>query len=252
MTGRDWEPTDYDAMSQSYDAGRAMPEEWVAGWRFVLAEFLAEIRRPVVDVGSGTGIWAKMIADWFGVDVVGVEPSVGMRSRAIENRPYPRVTTSVAKPSIFRFGMRRVMRHGCRPSSIILRIWSTRRGTCAALSQTVGRSWFDSHSVAATTASCGRAHSRRRCDWPRTGIPPSKRFWRPSRKRISDNTRFAQSPKLSLQICTITCGRRTRTDSTLALISDEDFEAGLEELSRMAARSALEPVTATLDLLVFR
>jgi ubiquinone/menaquinone biosynthesis C-methylase UbiE len=78
-------------MSQSYDAGRAIPEEWVAGWRFVLAEFLAEIRRPVVDVGSGTGIWAKMIAEWFGVDVVGVEPSVGMRSRAIEYRPHPRV-----------------------------------------------------------------------------------------------------------------------------------------------------------------
>jgi len=44
----------------------------------------------------------------------------------------------------------------------------------------------------------------------------------------------------------------TRADSTLTLISDEDFDRGLAELRRMAAKSPAEPVTATLDLLVLR
>ncbi len=39
-------------------------------------------RLPVVDVGSGTGIWSKAIAAHCGVSVIGVEPSTGMRARA--------------------------------------------------------------------------------------------------------------------------------------------------------------------------
>jgi len=86
-----WERTDYDEMARVYDAGRAMPEEWVGEWRSALGDYLADIRGPVVDVGSGTGIWAKFMADWLELHVVGVEPSEGMRSHAIENRRHPRV-----------------------------------------------------------------------------------------------------------------------------------------------------------------
>jgi ubiquinone/menaquinone biosynthesis C-methylase UbiE len=42
--------------------------------------------RLVVDVGSGTGIWSKAIADHCDVSVVGVEPSSGMRARAASTR----------------------------------------------------------------------------------------------------------------------------------------------------------------------
>ena len=41
---------------------------------------------PVVDVGSGTGIWSRAMAARCGVSVVGVEPSDGMRSRAVRAR----------------------------------------------------------------------------------------------------------------------------------------------------------------------
>lgn len=44
----------------------------------------------------------------------------------------------------------------------------------------------------------------------------------------------------------------TRADSTLTLISDEDFEAGLAELRRMAEEAPRAPVTSTLDLVVLR
>jgi hypothetical protein len=49
-------------------------------------------------------------------------------------------------------------------------------------------------------------------------------------------------------------GRRvaTRTDSTLALISDEEFERGLADLRRAARDAPTAPVRTTLDLLVLR
>jgi ubiquinone/menaquinone biosynthesis C-methylase UbiE len=70
-----WERTDYDSMSSVYDCGRAMPEEWVGEWRQALSELLDDIEGPVLDVGAGTGIWTSFISDWFGVDVIGLEPS---------------------------------------------------------------------------------------------------------------------------------------------------------------------------------
>ena len=47
----------------------------------------AELSDPVeriLDLGSGTGQWSGRLARWFDVDVVGVEPSEGMRANAID------------------------------------------------------------------------------------------------------------------------------------------------------------------------
>ena len=46
---------------------------------------------PVLDVGSGTGIWSNAFAMWFGVRVVGVEPSSGMRAQAAAKRTHPSI-----------------------------------------------------------------------------------------------------------------------------------------------------------------
>lgn len=45
----------------------------------------------LVDIGSGTGQFATLFPRWFGLDVVGVEPSEGMRAVAIHNSRDPRV-----------------------------------------------------------------------------------------------------------------------------------------------------------------
>jgi len=44
----------------------------------------------------------------------------------------------------------------------------------------------------------------------------------------------------------------SRADSTLTLITYEDFEEGLTRLRQMASESPPEPVLAGLDLVVFR
>ena len=77
---------DYDRASRIYDRGRGLPASSRAAWRPLLA---GAVRHPVrrwVDVGSGTGIWTAQLADWFGCEVVGAEPSVGMRTRATATR----------------------------------------------------------------------------------------------------------------------------------------------------------------------
>lgn len=75
--------TDYEQMAGRYDAGRALPLEWIDEWRKVLAPYVEGSARPVLDLGSGTGLWSEALAHWFAVSIVGVEPSDGMRGEAM-------------------------------------------------------------------------------------------------------------------------------------------------------------------------
>src|SRR5919112_320015 len=77
---------DYDRLSATYDDGRAFPEAWLQEWREATAPYLGDVTGPILDLGSGTGIWALLLAKWFGVEVVGVEPSSGMRAEAVYKR----------------------------------------------------------------------------------------------------------------------------------------------------------------------
>jgi ubiquinone/menaquinone biosynthesis C-methylase UbiE len=46
---------------------------------------------PVLDVGAGTGTFARAFAAWFGVRVVGIEPSAAMREVAERESAHPGV-----------------------------------------------------------------------------------------------------------------------------------------------------------------
>jgi ubiquinone/menaquinone biosynthesis C-methylase UbiE len=66
----------------AYQAVRELPREGLSEWREAIRRHL----RPapgmtVVDVGAGTGHFATALVDWFGVEVVAVEPSAAMRHR---------------------------------------------------------------------------------------------------------------------------------------------------------------------------
>src|SRR5918994_1310539 len=81
--------SDYDEMAARYDEGRALPLNQLDGWRRVLARFVStRSDARILDVGSGTGLWSVAFATWFGASVVGVEPSVGMRSQAAARRSH--------------------------------------------------------------------------------------------------------------------------------------------------------------------
>src|ERR687898_2297837 len=84
---------DYDQMAPDYVEGRTLPPEGMEPGGEAIRTWLpaAAGRSPVLDLGAGTGQFAAAIAGWFGVEVVAVEPSRGMRAQAAVAHPHPGV-----------------------------------------------------------------------------------------------------------------------------------------------------------------
>ncbi|MBO4141557.1 methyltransferase domain-containing protein [Micromonospora tulbaghiae] len=73
----------HDADAEAFAATRHLTDDGLTAWRAAVARHLAP--RPgmrLLDLGAGTGSWARAFTDWFpGVEVVAVEPSAAMRAR---------------------------------------------------------------------------------------------------------------------------------------------------------------------------
>jgi ubiquinone/menaquinone biosynthesis C-methylase UbiE len=83
---------DYDGMAPGYQQARSLSLEALAGWHDAVSAYLPPADGlPVVDVGSGTGVFAEAFATWFSCEIIAVEPSNGMRAQAEANRPHPLV-----------------------------------------------------------------------------------------------------------------------------------------------------------------
>ena len=68
--------------ANAYKAVREIPRDGLSEWREAVRAHL----RPapgitLVDIGAGTGQFATAFSDWFGIDVVAVEPSAAMREQ---------------------------------------------------------------------------------------------------------------------------------------------------------------------------
>jgi SAM-dependent methyltransferase len=83
--------TDYERLAAVYDRGRKLPLEWIDAWRDHLDPYLSAPDLPVLDLGSGTGLWSEAFATWFEADIVGVEPSDAMRKEAAGKGLRPKV-----------------------------------------------------------------------------------------------------------------------------------------------------------------
>lgn len=82
---------DYEQVAADYSAARGLTVEGLDGWRRALAPYLSGLELPDVDIGSGAGQFANLFPAWFGIDVVGIEPSDGMRRQAEAARTSERV-----------------------------------------------------------------------------------------------------------------------------------------------------------------
>ena len=246
-----WERTDYDLMSRVYDAGRAMPGEWVSEWRKAMAPHLRNPGAPILDVGAGTGIWAAFIADWFDREVVGLEPSVGMRRRALETRK---------RDAVWYVGGR-------------AEYLPLRNDSCGAVwMSTVVHHIEDLNAAARETRRVLRADgallirqafSGRHDDILWTQAFPSALAVMEERhitlERVLDafsaagfehmETRRVHeiaAPQISEYVRRV----ETRADSSLALISDAEFQQGLGRLRSIAKEWTGGPVRTGLDLVV--
>lgn len=84
---------DNERIAQSYDAGRGAPAEGLENWRLALSDFLP-FAAPLLDLGSGTGIYARLLQQWFNQQIVGLEPSKAMLTQA--TMPNHRKTDRIA------------------------------------------------------------------------------------------------------------------------------------------------------------
>jgi SAM-dependent methyltransferase len=71
----------------AFKAVREVPRDGLAEWREAVRRHL----RPapgmtLLDIGAGTGTFATAFTDWFGIEVVAVEPSDAMRERIPHKR----------------------------------------------------------------------------------------------------------------------------------------------------------------------
>jgi ubiquinone/menaquinone biosynthesis C-methylase UbiE len=239
---------DYDAQAARYDAGRTLPDEAVATWMVAARRHAPEVHR-ILDLGSGTGRFSAALADAFGADVVGVEPSAGMRAQAAP-KAHDRVAyvggaaeeIPVASGTIDLAWLSNVIHHF---------------DDLDAAAAEVGRVLRPGGVVLIRGAFGGRC------------VPSLYRFF-PTAQAIVDSMptvtdaiwsfeRVGFASFYSEQVSQLLANSlgdmieriRMRADTTLELISDEEFERGLHELEE-TAKVEDGPVIDPLDLLVIR
>jgi ubiquinone/menaquinone biosynthesis C-methylase UbiE len=245
-------PIDYDPIAASYDESRALTPEGVTAWRHALDGLRGlSGSAPLLDLGSGTGIWSGLLADWFDSTVLAVEPSAGMRHEAAGRPAHPRVHIIGGE------GERIPIRdHSCSNawlSTVIHHIPDL--SGCARELRRVLR---PSGRILIRQVFAGRTD---RISWTRffpTAVPILDERW-PSLDAVLAAFAVAGFEKESLQgvdeVAAVDLSAyydkiKTRTDSTLRLIVDADFESGLARLRKAAGEEPRAPVVSRLDLLV--
>ncbi|MGW9025639.1 class I SAM-dependent methyltransferase [Streptomyces sp. NPDC055722] len=239
---------DYDGtVAGLYEAGRGAPAGGLEGWHRALKPYLPTAL-PTLDLGAGTGLYARLIHDWFAQQVIAVEPAISMLRQAPSGP-----------------GIRRVVGRAER---------------IPLLDSSCGAAWLSTmiHHIDDLPAA---AHELRRVLVPgvpvliRSAFPGDQdrialyRFF-PTAGAIIDSfpsiaevtaafsaagfacesvSRVSQVNAVSL--AEFYAKARLRANTTLVGIPDDDFAAGLEALRLAAARSA-EPAVSELTLVVLR
>jgi SAM-dependent methyltransferase len=246
-------PTDYERMARIYDRGRELPLERLGDLRATLEMYLEPGAKRVLDLGSGTGLFAEALATWFDVEVVGVEPSQAMRDRA-RAKAIPGVAYVGGEAE--HIPLRERSCDNAWLSTVLHHIPDLR--ACAAELRRVLREG------GRVLIRSGFGDRLAKIHWLRY-FPAAQEL--ASRRWPSvDSTveAFATAgfefealhgvPEVTAASMQAYCERiATRANSTLTLIDDRDFEQGVERLKLEAASaSSKEPVVDERDLLILR
>ena len=73
----------YDVQTATaYKATREIPRDGLGEWRAAVQRHLRPSpETTLLDIGAGTGQFSTAFRDWFGIEIVAVEPSAAMRAR---------------------------------------------------------------------------------------------------------------------------------------------------------------------------
>jgi len=243
---------DYDAAAAGYAQSRALSLDDMADWRVAIAARLPNVAPRVVDIGCGTGSFAYAFAEWFGARVVGIEPSAGMLAQARESWLHDRVAYTRGDAQFL----------------------PMRDATCdVAWLSTVIHHFRDldpaAREVRRVVRAGGVAMVRSSFPGRHDGITLFRRF--PGASRVASTfptieateAAFAGAgfrlqgvesvPQVSAPSLRASLEHvRLRADTTLRLMPDDEYEAGVAQLEREAAEEVEpRPVVDWIDLLTF-
>jgi SAM-dependent methyltransferase len=245
--------TDYERMAAIYDTGRDLPLEWIDAWPPLLEPYLSSPVLPVLDLGSGTGLWSEALAIWFDADIVGIEPSDAMRREAVGKGLPPQV-------ALVGGDAERIPLKGgscwCAWLSTVLHHFTDLKVCASELHRVIrvdgtvlirnsfgdrldGIHWLDFFPVAKELA------ARR---WPT--VEATAQAFKSAGFEVE---KLVSVPEIIASNFRAYYDRiRVRVSSTLNLISDDAFEAGLAQLEQFAAGQPSEHVVDRRDFLVLR
>jgi SAM-dependent methyltransferase len=242
---------DYERMAADYERGRGLTDDGMAGWREAIARQLTPGTRRIVDVGSGTGVFAEAIARWFDVDVVGVELAAAMRSVAVREHSHRRVT--YAGGDAQHLPLRDGSCDAAWLSTVIHHIQDltavAREAERALRPEGVVlvRSSFPGRHDGITLFKFFPGASRIASSFPRIAATEAAFGSAGFALRSVERVQQMSAPSLSAAVKRV----RLRADTTLEQLSDEEFDEGLRRLEAAAREAPEAPVIDTLDLLVF-
>jgi ubiquinone/menaquinone biosynthesis C-methylase UbiE len=244
---------DYDgAMSRDFNCGRALSSDSLAVWHAAFEPYLGRAAN-VLDLGSGTGRFSTLIADWFDAVVIGVEPARGMRKMAASSGRHPNVFYIAGRGEQIPLGEKSLA------AALLSNVYHhiTDKPACASELRRVlkpgGR-------VLIRGAFAGRLgeftmfdhfpEARAICEQFPTMGETIQTF-------ANSGFSFETVERVIQQTCSslkqLAARTRLRADTTLAMMTDNEFMSRQAALERAAANETKPtPVIDTLDLLVLR
>jgi ubiquinone/menaquinone biosynthesis C-methylase UbiE len=247
---------DYDGrMSAGYRRGRTLSREAAETWVTIVAPFVRTTARArILDLGAGTGRFSALFAGTFDADVVGVDPSQAMLAVANREAKLRNLTYVAGRAELV------PLRGDTCDLVWLSHVWHHIRDQQACVGELRRVMSPGSHVLV-------RGTFGDQLD----GFPTLFRYW-PATKRICQQLPTIQQTigvfgtkgfRLAEQrrVQQITCASlrefaartQLRADTSLALISDEEFSNGQTAIEEAAAHERpATPVVELIELLVFR
>jgi ubiquinone/menaquinone biosynthesis C-methylase UbiE len=241
-------------MSANYNSGRALSAEAAATWVAMVAPLIRQgSSTRILDLGAGTGRFAELFARVFEAHVVGVEPSIEMLTAAGGSARPMRVTYIAGSAEAI------PLRDQSCDLAWLSQVWHHIRDHQACARELHRITSPGSHVLL-------RGSFGDQLD----GFPTLFRFWPGTREIcrqlptiqhtvavfeanvfvLTEHRRVDQATAASLR--EFAERTRFRADTSLALISDSEFDEGQAAIEKAAAEDVSSPVVETIELLVFQ
>lgn len=222
-------------------------------WRDAVEPLLGRITAPLVDVGAGTGLWAYAFAEWFDASVVAVEPSRAMRAEAARKRSHARVGYLGGRAE--QLPLRSASCAAAWLSTVVHHVDDLPRAA-----RELRRVLIPGAPVLIRNAFTGRTAG---VPWLRffpAARPLAERRWPtidavlgafgPAGFHLEEVREVAEVTAENLTAYAKLL--RTRADSTLAELDDDEFKRGMRAVEHASAAHPDTPVITRLDLLLLR